>query len=130
MNGSSQEWLAAFPASEAKATLHELEAKRAELDHQINGLRALLDMVGPTENGSQAQLPLNGHSKVPAGMDAVERILAENPKRVWKRAELHKELARRGWFAEGEAGRRTLGSVLHRMVRRGRVARVGTAMYQ
>jgi hypothetical protein len=44
--------------------------------------------------------------------------------------DLNAALVERGWLADGEAGRKTLGSILYRMVKRGRIVRVSEGRYR
>lgn len=132
MTNPIKSWLAAFPEQEAKAELLSLHNARADLNARIAELEGLMALhaQAPRVNGGQIELALPTNGSAPRGMDAVEFVLRETPERPWKRAALAHELVKRGWLAPGEPGRRTLGSILHRMVERGRVVRVGAGLYK
>jgi hypothetical protein len=128
-----RDWLAAFPAQDAQTRLAELMRRRGEIDEAIGELRRFLDLAGaPTPIPGQTALPVsngNGNGHAPRGMDAVEAVMSKRAG-VWTRREIAQELARLGWIAEGEVGRRTLGSIMHRMVGRGRVERESHGRYR
>jgi len=145
MTGSVTEWIARVPIASARDDLEAMKAQRAELDRKIAERESLLMLV----EGRLPTIPIasyangngNGHAEPmpipasvviepPRGMEAVRVLLSEDPTKTWKRADMAKELARREWISQGEKGRRTLGSILHRMLEAGRVARVGTALYK
>jgi hypothetical protein len=126
-----KEWLAAFPAQAAETRLAELERRQQEINEEMDALRRFLDLAGPPPEiaGPTAlAAAANGNGK-PQGMDAVEIVMRERAG-MWTRGEIGRELERRGWIAEGDTGRRTLGSIMNRMVSRGRVKRVGHARYR
>jgi hypothetical protein len=127
-----REWLAAFPYQDAQARLDRLERQRDTLETEIGELRRYLAMAGtPPEIEGQTTISVtatgNGHH--PQGMDAVEIVMRERAG-TWTRGDIHRELVRRGWIAEGEIGRRTLGSIMNRMVKRERVKRVRHGQYR
>jgi hypothetical protein len=114
-----RDWLAAFPKDYAVTQLAELDRRRAEIDEEAAKLRAFLDELGdlPPTPG------INGNGATPSGMTAVEAAMARHPGRIWQRREIHQELVALGWIEPGEQGRKRLGSMLHHMVRSGRVER-------
>jgi hypothetical protein len=132
ITGAVQTWLASFPVQEAKANLDALETEQAKLEVSIAALRRLIETVDGkiaapvTTKGNGT----NGHN--PSGMDAVERVMRDRPG-VWTRRDLNRELVERHWLAEGEPGRKTLGSILYRMVKADRIVpagRVGEGRYK
>jgi hypothetical protein len=128
---SVEEWLAAFPTRDAQEQLAELRERRASIDAQISQLERLIDALGlaagavnGNSNGNHAAL-----SDAPQGMDAVEMVMRARPG-VWARHEIGAALVERGWLAEGESGTGTLGSIMYRMVKRGRVVRLDGGRYR
>lgn len=124
------QWRAAFPINEAAERLDALKRDAEAIEREMAQLMRDLEMYAtrPTamtaEESAAAAEPVNR----PSGMDAVEAVMREQPG-VWTRLAINQELVRKRWLAPGETGRRTLGSIMHRMVARGRVVRVGEGRY-
>ncbi len=126
---SVEEWLAAFPVRDAQDKLARLRERRASLDAEIAQLERLIDALGPTI-GTVPTASTNGHAAdAPQGMDAVEIVMRERPG-IWARQEIGAALVERGWLAEGEKGTGTLGSIMYRMVQRGRIVRLDGGRYK
>lgn len=129
MTATINEWLAAFPMKDARAKMEALEERRAALEAEIARLSRLIEdaagiagaYVPATPNG-------NGHDG-PRGMDAVEAVM-RGRSGVWTRRDINRELVSKGWLADGEKGRRTLGSIMHRMVNARRVERLAPGRYK
>jgi hypothetical protein len=133
MADAIREWLAAFPTHEAEERLRELEHNRDRISAEIEALQQVLSIATQEFQtavaDTAARLNGNGHPP-PSGMLAVERLMAEHEPVTWTRRDLCHALVERGWLAPGEPGRKTLGSILHRMVGRGRIVRVGEGQYR
>lgn len=128
-------WLASFPEEEAAARIAELEELREAAGREIAALRQLVDIGRAYSKPSGAQQ--NGDTRPPfvapappQGQEAVEAVMRERPRGKWRASEIEAELQKRGWIADGPRGRRTLGSILHRMVGSGRIKRVGRGTYR
>jgi hypothetical protein len=123
-----REWIEAFPARDASARLDSLQRQAAEIDAEMQRLRQIMATFGAQTNGAPRQA-VHTNGGRPTGMAAVERLLRERGG-VWSRRDLNAALVERGWLAAGEAGRKTLGSILHRMVQRDRIVRVSEGRYR
>jgi hypothetical protein len=130
---SVEEWLEAFPASDAREKLAQLKERRASIDAGIARLERLIDALGidveSIQTDANGEVNRNGDGHAPQGMDAVETVMRERPG-VWARHEIGAALVERGWLAEGESGLGTLGSIMYRMVKRGRIERLDGGRYK
>jgi hypothetical protein len=61
---------------------------------------------------------------------AVLTLLAENPNRPWKQAEIRQALVRRGWMPSDESRAHYLGVVLSKMARNGELERPERGYYK
>jgi hypothetical protein len=78
---------------------------------------AVLDQGGP-ENGR------------PTNFEAVLRIVATDPTKVWTPPEIMDALAERGWTFRGKMPRKTLGATLSVLTSRGRLKKAGRGRYK
>lgn len=124
-----RDWLDAFPAERVQERLAALAAKRQKIEVEEQELRALLEMNARRRRDTELEQQRLSLGPAPRGMDAVEQVMRERPG-VWKRIEIQRALAEKGWLAPGEAGKATLGSILFRMVNRGRVVRLSGGRYE
>lgn len=94
--------------AEAKAQLTDAEAEQAAVWAKIAAYKKLVDgyeAVIALELGGQpahAEPEPSDHEPTPTGgprgREAVRRIMAEDPTRIWKPKEIVEAIKRRGWF--------------------------------
>ena len=122
-------WLDTFPAAKVQERLCVLAARRQKIEIEEQELRALLEMHTRRTRLAVVEQQRLSLGTAPQGMDAVEQVMRERPG-SWKRIEIQRALTEKGWLAPGAAGKATLGSILHRMVSRERVIRLGGGRYK
>lgn len=110
-------------------------AERAEA--AIRALEALVRDDEPASKGQavlemEAVLPApNGSLDRPLGEDAVLRVVAEEPNRVWSPAEIHAVIEARTWRnPDAEQPRAGTDAAISRLVKKRKLEKLGRARYR
>ena len=114
---------------EIRRRMNDALEKAAEYQRQAEGWRLILrgrralsgqPNVGADESG-------NDH---PGNTEAILRVMADEPNRVWTAVELYNALEDRGWLPRASDPRKSMGATLSVMTSRGRLQRVGRGSYR
>lgn len=119
--------------------LRSIDAQRRELDTYEQLVRLVLDLAhGPTANGA-APAPADAdetdaeevQSERPSTLrGAVMAVMAQEPSRIWRPADVLHRLTELGWAPLGKNARNQVQNRFSDMLSRGEVSRVGAGQYQ
>ncbi len=136
-------WLSQLDVRRVQAELEEFEAKKAEIDHQIERRRQALGLQehieaaaeelsagrnGTTSSGHPD--PESSDANYPVASDAIRQIMGEHPTRRIKLQNLEREMVRRGLAAPSTALRARVQAAARRMAAKGELKRPRVGYYQ
>src|SRR6266545_6645985 len=131
-----------FDATSIEAALSEeaieaivIEEERLAKEHarRAEGWRLILQgrryLSGNVEAAvvNEGGSPSNGR---PTNFEAVLRVVATDPTKVWTPPEIMDALAERGWTFRGKTPRKTLGATLSVLASKGRLKKAGRGLYK
>jgi hypothetical protein len=111
----------------------EVEA-RESAEQAEQALAAIEALTGPLPISGDLPAELarssrNGSS--PRGTAAVLRVVEAEPNRVWKPAEIHRELVGKGWISpEAKHPKAGTDAAISRLLKRGKLRRLGPGQYK
>jgi hypothetical protein len=120
--------------------LRDAEARAQQALADVEHFRQIIAGIEGLSNGSapgmEPQLILESDVLAvkrsygtPRGREAVRRIMAEHPRRVWKQSEIFRELQKRGWVEPG-ASPAAARVATRRLVEAGGAEKKGVGLYR
>jgi hypothetical protein len=122
---------AALSEEAIEAIVTEEERLAKEHARRAEGWRLILQGRRYLSGNVEATvLNANSPNGRPTNFDAVLRIVATDPTKVWTPPEIMDALAERSWTFRGDTPRKTLGATLSVLASKGRLKRVGRGRYK
>ena len=132
-------WVGQLNVQLVQAEVEELEAKKVEIDYEIDRRRQAIALYRPVEPGQPLPASQNGtvaasdqeESDVPPVTSvAMRKIMEEYPDRRFTVAQLGREMVQRGWGTPGGLLRSRIQAAGRRMEKKGELRRPKPGVYQ